>query len=93
MLLALCEKLARAICGRRRTEARPGPPRSWRGESLAAAGAYDPSDDPYRTLSSRGVPDGPANRPTTGSPPVSAARDAAGVGRVALPESTKHSVA
>jgi hypothetical protein len=93
MLLELCKMLARAIRGHRRTEPRPGPPRSWRGEPLAAVGAYDPSDDPYRTLSIHGVPGGPANRPTTGSPPVSPASDAAGAGRIALPEITKHSAA
>jgi hypothetical protein len=93
MLLALCKMLARAIRGHRRTEARPGPPRAWRGEPLAAVGAYDPSDDPHRTLSIRCVPDGPVNRPPTGSPPVSPTPDAAGAGRTALPAKAKHSVA
>jgi hypothetical protein len=70
MVLTWCNVLARAIRGHLRTEARPEPPRSWRGEPLAAVGQPDSSIDSYRTLLIGCVPDGPANRPTTGSLPV-----------------------
>jgi hypothetical protein len=93
MVLAWCKVLARAIRVRLRTETQPEPPRSWRGEPLAAVGKPAPSTDPYRTLSIVCVPDGPANSPTTGSPPMPPAPDAPGAGRTALPEKAKHVVA
>jgi len=80
MLLTWCKVLAWAIRGHLRTEAQPGPPRSWRGEPLAAVGKPAPSTDSYRTLSIVCVPDGLASSPTTGSPPVPPAPDAPGSG-------------
>ena len=70
MLLTWCKMLLRAIRGPLRTEAQPRPPRSWRGEPLAAARKPAPSAYFYRTLPSTRDPDGPANSPPTGSPPV-----------------------
>ena len=70
MVLAWCKVLAQAIRGRLRTETPPEPPRSWRGEPLAAVGKPDSSTDSYQTLLIGSVPDGPANSPTTASPPV-----------------------
>ena len=80
MVLAWCKALARALHGRLRTEAQPEPPSSWRGEPLAAVGKPVPSTPSYRTLSTARVPDGPANSPTTGSPPIPPAPDAPGPG-------------
>jgi hypothetical protein len=85
MVLTWCKVIARAICGYHRTEARPGPPRSWRGEPLAAVGKPDSGIDPFRTLTVVRVSDGPANSHTTGSPPVPPAPDAPGAN--GLPES------
>jgi hypothetical protein len=76
MVLTWCKVLARAARGHLCTEAQPEPPCSWRGESLAASGKPAPDTDPYRTLSIVWVPDGPANSPTTGSPPIPPAPDA-----------------
>jgi hypothetical protein len=70
MVLTWCKGLARAIRGQGRTEAQPEPRRSWRGEPLPAASKSDSSFDSYRTLLIGCVPDGPANSPTTRSPPV-----------------------
>jgi hypothetical protein len=78
MVLAWCKTLAWAIGGHLRTEARPEPARSWRGQPLAVVGEADASSDPYRTLSMVCAPDGQANRPTTGSPPMPAVPNAAG---------------
>jgi hypothetical protein len=70
MVLTWCKVLARAIRGLLRTETQPEPPRSWRGEPLAAVGKPAPSTYSYRTLPIVCVPDDPANSPTTRSPPV-----------------------
>ena len=78
MVLAWYKVLAWAIRGHLRTEALPEPPRSWRGEPLAAVGEPAPGADSYRTLAIVRIPDGPANGPTTGSPPVPPAPDAPG---------------
>jgi hypothetical protein len=80
MVLAWCKVLAQAIRGRLRTETPPEPPRSWRGEPLAAGGEPAPDADPYRTLSLVCAPEDPANSPTTGSPPIPPAPDAPGAG-------------
>jgi hypothetical protein len=87
MVLTWCKMLARAIRGHLRTEAQPEPRPSWRGEPLAAVGKSAPSTDPYRTLSLVWVPDGPANSPTTGSPPIPPAPDAPGPGGLPRPSS------
>jgi hypothetical protein len=70
MVLKWFKALARAIRGFFRTEAQPEPPRSWRGEPLAAVRKPAPSAYFYRTLPSNRDPDGPANSPPAGSPPV-----------------------
>jgi hypothetical protein len=80
MVLTWCKLIARAICGYHRTEARPGPPRSWRGEAVAAVGKHDPGIDPFRTLTIGRASDGPADGPTTRSPPIPPAPDALGGG-------------
>jgi hypothetical protein len=76
MLLTWCKMLLRAIRGPLRTEAQPRPPRSWRGEPLAAIGKPDSSIDSYQTLVIGCVRDGPANSPTPRSPPIPLAHDA-----------------
>ncbi len=93
MVLAWCKVLARAIRGHLRTEGPPEPPRSWRGEPLAAVGQPAPSTDPFRTLSFVCVPEGPAHGPTAGSPPMPPAPDAPGAGRADRPEKAKHLMA
>jgi len=70
MVLTWCKVLARAIRGHLRTEVQPEPPRSWRGEPLAAVGKLASSTDSYQTLSFVCVPDAPANSPTPRSLPV-----------------------
>jgi hypothetical protein len=76
MVLTWCKALARAIRGRRRTEAQPEPPHSWQGKPLAAVDNPAPATDAYQTLSIDSVPDAPANSPTPGSPPVPPAPNA-----------------
>jgi hypothetical protein len=89
MLLAWCKVLARAIRGHLRTEVKPEPRRSWRGEPLEAGGKPTPGSDCYRTLSIVWVPDGPANSPTTESPQIPPAPDAPVAG--GLPQSLSES--
>jgi hypothetical protein len=70
MVLTWCKVLVRAIGGHFRREARPEPPRSWRGEPLAAVAEPAPNADPYRTVSTICISDGPAHGPAAGSLPI-----------------------
>jgi hypothetical protein len=89
MVLTWCKVLARAIRGHLRTEAQPEPPRSWRGEPLAASSTASPRTHSYRTLSIVCVPDRPANSPEAETHPAPPVANAPGTG--GLPQASPES--